>query len=183
MMLGAALPIGLQALAMLVDELYFHRKRGLPRWERWGHPIDTLSVLACYAVTLSLEPTHGNGAWYLGLASFSCLLITKDELIHAQRCAPLEQWLHSLLFVLHPVVLATGGLLWLRQERAALWLSASVTAAFGFYQLLYWNVPWKKVFQSQSTTPFTTSSVNAGTPLMTTPSRSCAPNRGSETLG
>ena len=50
--------MGLQGLAMLVDELLFHRRRGLPRWERIGHPIDTLSVLACYGVSLWLPPTQ-----------------------------------------------------------------------------------------------------------------------------
>jgi hypothetical protein len=182
-MLWAALPLSVQAVAMLVDELHFHRRRGLPRWERIGHPIDTLSVLACYVLALNLEPTQAHAVWYLLAAGFSCLLITKDELIHAQRCEPLELWLHSLLFVLHPIVLALGGLLWLQQERAMLWLSAWLTAAFGVYQLLYWNVPWKRPFQSRSITPSTTSSASAGTLQTTTPSRSCAPSHGSETLG
>jgi hypothetical protein len=182
-MLWATLPLGLQACAMLVDELYFHRQRGLPRWERLGHPVDTLSVLACYAIALSLRPTEAHAVVYLIAAGFSCLLITKDELVHAQRCSPLELWLHSVLFVLHPVVLGIGGLLWFRQEGAMLWLSASLTAAFGAYQLLYWNVPWKNSFQSPSTTPSTTSSASAGTQPTTTPSRSCAPSHGSETLG
>lgn len=168
-MLWAALPLGLQAFAMLVDELYFHRQRGLPRWERLGHPVDTLSVLVCYAIALSLRPTEAHAVVYLVAAGFSCLLITKDELVHAQRCSPLELWLHSVLFVLHPIVLGIGGLLWLRQERAMLWLSASLTAAFAVYQLLYWNVPWKKAFQSRSTTPSTTSLASAGTQPTTTP--------------
>lgn len=182
-MLWAALPLGLQAFAMLVDELYFHRQRGLPRWERLGHPVDTLSVLACYAIALSLRPTEAHAVVYMVAAGFSCLLITKDELVHAQRCSPLELWLHSVLFVLHPIVLGIGGLLWLRQERAMLWLSATVTAAFAAYQLVYWNVPWKKVFRSRSTTPSTTSLASAGTRPMTIRSRSSAPSHGSETLG
>jgi hypothetical protein len=182
-MLWAALPIGVQALAMLADELYFHRKRGLPRWERLGHPIDTLSVLVCYVIALRLEPTSAHLVWFVLAAGFSCLLITKDELVHAQRCAPLELWLHSVLFVLHPIVLAVGSLLWFAQERAMLWLSAGLTAAFGVYQLVYWNVPWKKASLSPSTTRSTTSSASAGTRPTTTPSRSCAPSRGSGTLG
>jgi hypothetical protein len=178
------LPMSLQALAMLVDELHFHRERGLPRWERVGHPLDTLSVLVCYALALSLPPTAGNVAWYVVAAGASCLLITKDELIHAQRCQPLEQWLHSVLFVIHPIVLGVGALLWLEQERTLLWLSAGLTATFGVYQAMYWNVPWTKVFPTpRSTTPFTTSSVSAGTPPTTTPSRSCGQSHGSETLG
>jgi hypothetical protein len=183
MRLWAAMPLGLQAVAMLIDELYFHRKRGLPRWERVGHPIDTLSVLICYAITLSVEPTQAHVVWYVSAACFSCLLITKDELVHAARCAPLELWLHSVLFVLHPVVLATSGLLWLEGEQAMLRLSAGLTALFGGYQLLYWNVPWKKVSQFLSITRCTTTSANDGTPPTTIPSRSCARSHASETPG
>ncbi|HYJ11602.1 MAG TPA: hypothetical protein VEX18_21415 [Polyangiaceae bacterium] len=178
-----AIPMVLQAGAMLVDELFFHRRRGLPRWERVGHPIDTLSVLGCYCVSLALPPTQASLTLYVGLAALSCLLVTKDEFVHAARCEPGEQWLHSLLFILHPVVLGSAALLWLSEARTLLWLSACLTAAFGLYQALYWNVPWTKVFRSPSTTRSTTSSENVGTPPTTTRSRSYAPNPGSETPG
>jgi hypothetical protein len=168
-MTWAALPLALQALCMLVDELYFHRARGLPRWERIGHPIDTLSVLLCYGLALSLAPTFSNVPWYVAAASASCLLITKDELVHAEHCRPIEQWLHAVLFILHPIVLGVGALFWLTEERTLLWLSFCLTAAFGGYQALYWNVPWKKRVRSPSTMPSTTSSANAGTPPTTTP--------------
>ncbi|HEY6077331.1 MAG TPA: hypothetical protein VIW29_00915 [Polyangiaceae bacterium] len=183
MMQWLAVPLGLQALAMLVDELHFHRQRGLPRWERIGHPLDTLSVLACYALALSASPTQGHLIAYALVAAGSCLLVTKDELVHAERCKPMEQWLHALLFMLHPIVLGSAAFLWVRQERTLLWLSASLTAAFGAYQALYWNVPWTKRLRPRSTMPFTTSSVNAGTPPTTTPSPCYVPNRGSETRG
>ena len=65
-----SVPLALQALAMLVDELHFHRQRGLPRWERLGHPLDTLSVLACYALTLVAAPSDENLALYAALRRF-----------------------------------------------------------------------------------------------------------------
>jgi hypothetical protein len=40
------------------------------------------------------------------------LLITKDEWVHADQCNAGEHWLHSVLFVVHPVVLITAGLMW-----------------------------------------------------------------------
>ena len=179
-MIWAALPLGLQALCMLVDELHFHRARGLPRWERIGHPLDTLSVLACSA-WLYARPRTDNLGWYVAAALLSCLLVTKDEFVHAERCQPLEQWLHSLLFILHPIVLGVGALLWLGQERTLLWISASLTAAFGSYQALYWNVPWTKLFRSPSTMPSTTSLVSAWYARHDGPSRaSCAAESGSE---
>jgi hypothetical protein len=176
-------PLGLQALCMLVDELHFHRARGLPRWERLGHPLDTLSVLACYGLALALAPEWSNLPYYVAMAVVSCLLVTKDELVHARLCQPREQWLHALLFVLHPIVLGIGALLWLSHERTLLWVSACLTAGFGSYQALYWNVPWKKLSRSPSITASTTSSANVGTPPTTTPSLSCAPNHASETRG
>src|SRR4051812_14938762 len=176
-MIWLGIPLGLQALCMLVDELHFHRARGLSRWERIGHPLDTLSVLACWALALSVPPGSANLRMYVALACVSCLLVTKDELIHAERCQPLEHWLHALLFILHPIVLSIGAWLWLSNGRALLWLSASVTAAFASYQALYWNVPWTRRACSLSTMPSTTNSVSAGTTPRTTPSPSCAQSR------
>jgi hypothetical protein len=150
--------------AMLVDELWFHRKRGLPRWERWGHPADTLTVLVCYAVALLLPPTRGNLAVYLGAAAFSTVFVTKDEWIHARRCGGGEMWLHAFLFVLHPVLLALMGLQAYRigpagAPAAAASASADdgriffhaflqtqglLISAFLLWQILYWNGPWAK---------------------------------------
>src|SRR5258708_18222986 len=103
---------GTQAALMVVDEFYFHHKRSLPRWERIGHPLDTLSVLVCYAISLAFSPTHGWLGLYALAAAFSCLLITKDEFVHAKLCGPGEHWLHAVLFVLHPVVLTLAAILW-----------------------------------------------------------------------
>ncbi|HYO97541.1 MAG TPA: hypothetical protein VER33_23680 [Polyangiaceae bacterium] len=138
------LPLGLQATFMLVDELHFHRKRGLPRWERVGHPLDTLSVLACYALTLGLAPTPESLWVYAAASAFSCIFITKDELVHAKACDAWEQWLHAVLFVLHPIVLACTALLWLSGARTLLVAQAALTCAFGLYQVIYWNAPWQR---------------------------------------
>jgi hypothetical protein len=129
---------------MFVDEIHFHRQRGLPRWERIGHPIDTLSVLVCYSVALTARPSAVALALYAGLATLSCVLITKDEFVHSRRCVPGEQWLHSLLFVLHPIVLGAAALLWFRHKTAILAVQSALTLAFGCYQLLYWNLPWTR---------------------------------------
>ncbi len=170
---------------MLIDELYFHRRRGLPRWERVGHPLDTLSVLGCYLFALATAPSPAALAVFVALAAFSCLLVTKDEWVHAEHCAPAEQWLHSVLFVLHPIVLGVAALLWQRQDRVLLWLSATLTLGFGLHQALYWNVPWKKLFRRSSPliTTFTSSSVSAGTAPTMIQSRSYGPNPASETRG
>ena len=72
---------------MMVDEFYFHRQRGLPRWERIGHPLDTLTVLACYACALFLPATANYILLFVGIGIFSCCFVTKDEFIHSNPAA------------------------------------------------------------------------------------------------
>ena len=139
-------PAILQGLAMLVDEGWCHRKRGLGRWERVGHPIDTLSVAACYALLVFAQPEAPHAlAAYVGLTLFSCVLITKDEPVHSRVCGAMEGWLHAVLFLLHPIVFIAFGLVWHSGEHA--WLIRSqlaLTLTFAAYQSLYWSVFWKR---------------------------------------
>ena len=139
-------PFAIQSVAMLVDELYFHRRRGLGAWERIGHPLDTLTVLACVGWALFTRPTSGHLAAYAVLAGISCLFVTKDEFVHARRCTAGEHWLHALLFVLHPLTLACVAIAWRLQGRSSSLPAAQfiASAGFGLYQLAYWNLPWPK---------------------------------------
>lgn len=131
----------IQALAMLVDEGWCHRRRGLPRWERIGHPLDTLTMALCYGWLAFTQPTTAHAiAIYAGLALFSCLFITKDEFVHAKRCTAIEMWLHAVLFVVHPIVLIAFGLAWWWGAPAWLFgLQLGITLAFASYQVLYWS--------------------------------------------
>lgn len=131
--------MALQAFIMLIDELHFHRRRGLPRWERVGHPLDTASVFGCSVLTLCLEPTRAAWVGYALLATVSCLLVTKDEFVHAERCKPAEHWLHALLFVLHPLLLLAIAALWYERARTVLLAQTLATGLFGLYQSIYWN--------------------------------------------
>lgn len=132
MIAACVVPLALQALAMLVDEGWFHRERGLPRWERIGHPLDTLTFVICLVWLLAGGSTHG----YVALAVGSTLFVTKDEPIHAQLCSPGEHYLHAALFILHPLVLAAFYAL----PHAVLVGQLAVTLAFLAYQVIYWNV-------------------------------------------
>src|SRR5215471_11294112 len=102
------IPFVLQVLCMVADEVYFHRRRELPLWERLGHPLDTLTVLACFMWLLAAAPSILSLRVYVGLSVFSCLFVTKDELVHSKHCCPSEHWLHALLFSLHPLVLLSA---------------------------------------------------------------------------
>ena len=144
-------PALLQMVAMSFDELVFHRKRGLPKWERLGHPLDTLSTIACYTWLVCTAPNSPHGlAVYVALCSFSCLFITKDEFIHAQLCEPTETWLHALLFVLHPIVFMGFGAIW--YFGLAAWVvQVELLLSLGLlvHQLVYWS-PFVRQFRANS---------------------------------
>lgn len=128
-----------QAGIMLVDELYYHRRRGLGRFEAFGHPVDTLVFLAALLVPATQAPGSGALVLFAVLALLSTLVITKDEFIHAHSCAPGEQWLHALLFVLHAPVLIGIALVWWHDPATPfLRLLPPAVGAWGAYQIFYW---------------------------------------------
>ncbi len=135
-------PLVLQALAMIVDEGVFHRRRELPRWERIGHPLDTLTIALCLGFLVAVPPDAPRALGiYIALAAFSTVFVTKDEPVHARACTGGELWLHAMLFVLHPIVLGVLALMWRQGDhRALLAGQLAVVCAFGAYQAIYWNV-------------------------------------------
>lgn len=144
MILFFFLCLALQALLMVVDEFWFHHRRGLGRWERLGHPVDTLSVILCFAVVGILPYSEGSFWLYSFLAAFSCLLITKDEWVHARECLPTEHWLHSVLFILHPLIFIFLGSLYAQgshfgELKLLVQGQGYVLVGFFCYQILYWN--------------------------------------------
>jgi hypothetical protein len=157
-MLGIAVaPALIQATAMLADEGWFHRRRGLPRWERIGHPLDTLTTALCYGWIVITPPRAPHAlSVYIALAMFSCLFITKDEVVHAALCEPMEAWLHAILFVMHPVVLMAFGFLWWsggKPMQLILQLQLLLTLSFAMYQVLYWSVFCKPTSTVPTPTP------------------------------
>jgi hypothetical protein len=161
MQLVLLIPFFLQIALMTFDEFLFHIKRPLPLWERIGHPLDTLSFIAtvAFACYVPYSPLHLK--IYIALAAFSCLMITKDEFVHKHHCPTKEMWLHACLFINHPLLLISNGLLWWMHEgSAAPWLSflafdketttfifslqLFASTSFMFYQIWYWNILWPR---------------------------------------
>jgi len=136
------LPFILQGASMVVDEFYFHEKRGLPLWEKLGHPLDTLTVFFCYAYLLW---GSGDPLVYIGICSFSCLFITKDEFVHTEKCSGSEHWLHAMLFVLHPLSFLSAYYLFQAQELSFLKIQTGVIFSFMLYQALRWSIPWQRL--------------------------------------
>jgi hypothetical protein len=138
-------PFVLQGALVSVDEFHFHRKRGLPRWERWGHPLDTLTALFPFGFLLLTPPSNRALGIYAALAAFSCLFVTKDEFVHAEACGKAERWLHANLFLLHPVVFISAGYLWWESRLSgALASQAFLLAVFFHYQIIYWGLRGSK---------------------------------------
>jgi hypothetical protein len=141
-LLAAISILALQGLLMLVDEFWFHRRREIPRWERIGHPLDTITVLAPHGLALLAPSSQPWTGAFFALAIVSCLFVTKDEWVHARICVPGEQWLHALLFLLHPALFVAVWFLWKQGEVGWIALQTAVTFGFLCWQLLYWNGPW-----------------------------------------
>jgi hypothetical protein len=134
------LPVALQGVVMVLDEFVYHHRRGLPRWERIGHPLDTLTVLLPFAVIAAVPYRESLVSLYAGLAGFSCLFVTKDEFVHHEVCEAREQWLHSLLFVLHPLAFLSGYWIWKNPEYGMILpVQVGVLLVVLAYQVLYWN--------------------------------------------
>lgn len=137
------IPLLLQGVAMGVDEGLFHHRRGLGAWERIGHPIDSFFFACCSALAW-LVAKKGNGDSlfnaYLLASAISCAVITKDESIHLKFCSAQESWLHSVLFILHPICLFTLWKLALARNTFVLEIVLGSILLFIFYQIFYWNL-------------------------------------------
>ena len=131
---------------MLVDEFYFHHRRGLGKWESWGHPIDSLLFLSCflYAYFFSYSETNEMVFWLLSI--LSCLVITKDEFIHTKQSSALENYLHAFLFILHPLALLVLYKFWVIENRFFILIQILIITLFMIYQILYWNFLRKKPY-------------------------------------
>lgn len=156
------IPFLCQAAVILVDEMYFHLKRGLPKWERIGHPLDTFTLLICMAFPLFVPFSLSALKVYGGFAVVSCLMVTKDEFIHKHHCPWAENWLHALLFLLHPITLACNALIWpvIQEVQEYPWnyswlghselykwffsIQTGLVCLFFFYQVIYWNFIWNR---------------------------------------
>lgn len=133
-------PFILQAVLMGIDEFYCHRRRPMRYWERVGHPLDTLTFIICLTYLFFAGRSDFTLIIYAGLGIFSCLFITKDEWEHRELTTGFENWLHSLLFILHPVVLISAAALWTVNLMLPILLSIIAATLFMLYQALYWNL-------------------------------------------
>jgi hypothetical protein len=148
-LLCLAFPLLLQSIAILIDEFWFHHRRFLPRWERWGHPLDTAFTILVLAYPAFVFFTPQRLIYYSFLALLSCFFVTKDEWVHAKHCSATENWLHAILFLAHPLVFVYVGIVWQNNSlffgqnfiSFANFLKTHILIMFLFliYQVVYWN--------------------------------------------
>ncbi len=139
------IPVLLQGILMVYDES-LHRRRGLGAWERWGHPLDTLSVFIPLTIAAVFEFSETTLQIFIAAAAVSCVLVTKDEFVHTRECDAREHWVHAALFVLHPLVfVATGALWWLNPSDVVLASQPWILGVFFTYQIIFWSYLWKPI--------------------------------------
>jgi len=125
-----------QGILMLFDEFKFHHERGLKKWERIGHPVDSLFFLAPFLYTLKFTNIYV----FIGLCVISSLIVTKDEFVHTKECEASEQWLHSLLFLIHPVAFLGLWVAWQNNFSLIIQAQSAIIFLFMLYQIIYWNL-------------------------------------------
>jgi hypothetical protein len=132
---------------MAIDEFYFHIKRGLGLWEALGHPLDTLSVAAPFSVIAFYDYSATSSYIFIALSALSCVFVTKDEFVHQKLCSWKEHWLHSILFMVHPLIFIAAYFLWQAPNTQLLGLSFQsfiqiqliILVLFSIYQFTFWN--------------------------------------------
>lgn len=125
---------------MMVDEFYFHHRRGLGRWESWGHPVDTILFLSCFLYTILVPYSSHSQTVFIILSILSSLIIAKDEFIHQQQSSGAENFLHAFLFMIHPLSLYVLFEFWKTQQMSLIMTQALIIFVFLLYQVLYWNI-------------------------------------------
>jgi hypothetical protein len=129
-----------------LDEYYFHRKRPLTRKEVISMFVDGLLFLPPLMLAIFTTFSEELKILYIVLASLSCLSIVKNEcFMHSGICRK-ERLLHSLLYVLHPILLFSFYLSWERNyfvHNINFWIVQVVYLGAGLrtlaHQLIYWN--------------------------------------------
>lgn len=133
-----ALSLGMQGILLLYDDVVLHRRRGLPRWERAGHPIDAFFFSLPIAIAAFGGPTTPSGVYWT-LSFLSCIIILKDEWVHVGRIGALEATIHAALFVIHPVTLVAAWRLAQTGETLGLVLAWIALLGVVSFQTIYWN--------------------------------------------
>jgi hypothetical protein len=135
----------LHGILFRVDEFMFHRKRGLKKVELINEVFDGVLFIGALAIPLFAGFSYWWEKFYIALCIVSCLSIAKNEFFH-KGLEFGERFTHSLLYVLHPVILFAyyeGWKVNYFDKHYYVWLVQMLYVFLGFqaiaYQIIYWN--------------------------------------------
>ena len=136
----------LQVVIFHVDEYYFHRKRTLSRKEAVGMFIDGALYLPPIVIASFAPFSDFWKTVYIVFSILSCLSIIKNEMFYEHDVTKKERLVHSILYVLHPILLYTFYFSWKGNffaHNLNFWMVQILYMGFGFktltHQLIYWN--------------------------------------------
>jgi len=132
----------LQGFLIAVDEFVCHTYRRLPKWELIGHPLDTFCLWLYFFSLNELNFYSFPIPALLGL--LSCVVITKDEWVHKELSSAFENWLHAMLFVVHPTVVISYFYLWTQGHEDFFKLLHVSLILVGGYFVLQCFMGWSK---------------------------------------
>ena len=136
----------LHVIIFHIDEYYFHRKRALCRKEVLGMFLDGALYLPPLVIA-SFAPY--NDTWnvvFISFAVLSCISISKNEWFYKDDLSLKERWVHSVLYILHPILLYGFYHSWINNyfvHNLNFWMVQIMYLGFGVktltHQLIYWN--------------------------------------------
>lgn len=136
----------LHVVVFHIDEYYFHRKRTLCRKEALAMFVDGALYLPPLIIASFAPVTEFWQKIYLLFAILSCLSIVKNEWFYADDIGRKERLTHSILYILHPVLLYTFYVSWIGNffaHNLNFWMVQIMYVGFGVktltHQLIYWN--------------------------------------------
>lgn len=135
----------LHGILFRIDEFKFHRKRGVQKVELINALFDGFLFLSSLAIALFADFSYWWEKLYIALSIVSCLSIAKNEFFY-KGLEFGERFTHSLLYVLHPVILFAyydGWKVNYFNKHYYVWLVQLLYVFLGFqaiaYQIIYWN--------------------------------------------
>lgn len=135
----------LHGTLFMIDEHFFHKKRGLVKGELLSSIIDGILFLTPITLTVFTRHSFELEKIYIVLSVLSCISISKNEFFY-RGIEQKERLIHSALYVLHPILLYTFYMAWISNFFAIhlnFWTIQLVYLAMCVqtmaYKTVYWN--------------------------------------------
>lgn len=96
----------------VVDELLFHKKRLISKTERLNQILNMVFLGILVFIPFGIRYSDHLHSYFGLMALSSMVLIARQEWV-PNAFSPKERGLHSLIYMLHPIVIAFLGMLWM----------------------------------------------------------------------